>query len=297
MTACRRCEFTAPDLAEHATETGHWLCPCCSRSLTDADPVHGCERCLEQAGADLALVALLFDELPRHLGHLHGSLGGVGSNDGHPLPGGTILALLSEGSEGLAEDDFTTKDGDPPSISYELGWWALAVMDDRRENVEMGHRPQIVVRRATRYLTTHLRWAAVTFPGFPDLSRDLRRWVRVIEAATGRTEPREVAGVPCLSCGGDLVQEITDRGRADHWTCQRCGDVLSDGQYWLAVRAGYESAQEWMPISEAARRAGVTVDQVKKWAARGGKNAVGVSCRVEDGRTLVRWPDVKERAS
>ncbi len=142
MTRCARCDWqsdgdTPPldQLAEHALNSGHPLCPCCRWSLTDTDPQYGCERCLATAQAHLAGIALMYDELPTHLGHVRGqALGGQrGGTDGPPLPGGDVLVLLGPGSQGLAEDGTTTRDADPTSVAFELGFWAKDWRETRGE--------------------------------------------------------------------------------------------------------------------------------------------------------------------
>jgi hypothetical protein len=134
VSRCGRCDWRSePELAEtgreqlagHADLSGHAICGCCERSLT-AEEVRTCEPCLTESRSLLAMIIRLWEELPKHLGHLRGAAGGGAKPavDGRPLPGGAVLVLLGPGSEGLAETGETTRDGDPSSVAFELTWWA-----------------------------------------------------------------------------------------------------------------------------------------------------------------------------
>ncbi len=149
MTRCARCDWQ-PDgdgpphdqLAAHALASGHALCPCCRRSLTATDPQFGCERCLTRAREDLAGILLLWEELPRHLGHARAQRYDTGSRGGeeHHLPGGTVFALLAPGSAGGAARRLTPTDiergldgrehvaderpDESPSVQWLLASWA-----------------------------------------------------------------------------------------------------------------------------------------------------------------------------
>lgn len=299
MKHCNRCDFAGDptDLEQHADDAAHPLCLLCPRSLTSHEP-RICENCLTKAQEALSGVVTLFAVLPSHLGHLKGSGPNTGSrsSDGRPLPGGDVLALLSEGSEGLSEDGTTTKDNDPPSIAYDLGWWAMAVMDERRENVELGHTSDRIVLRAGGYLETRLRWCSVSFDGFTELARDLDRLHTVLQRHTSTDLPIEVAHVGCFDCHGRLERRYEpSTGLAqDWWTCGQCKRRYTDPEYRMALAAAYQAEIEWIPLTEAARRAGVNVETVERWGQRG---QITVSCRIPDGRRMVRWSEIEGKAS
>lgn len=134
MSPCARCDWRPdveggrPDveqLAEHAAEAGHWLCPVCSNSLTESDPVHGCEKCLTRSREDLAAILVLYTELPTLLGHVKSPRydQGRGGSDGVSLPGGNALVLLGPGSVGNRSrlgDDY-----EPDPATHPERWWLL----------------------------------------------------------------------------------------------------------------------------------------------------------------------------
>jgi len=241
MRSCARCDWQPTDdatLADHALDAGHPLCVVCTRSLTTAEP-NCCERCLTEAHTLLSGIVTMFDELPTHLGHLHGAVTGPRSSDGRPLPGGNVLVMLSGGSEGLAEDGTTSREGDYPSVAFELGWWTLAWADDRGDEALLGHTPARIVAKAAGYLERKMRWASLR-PGFDQFHADLARLHRSLEHATGRSQPRQIAECACFDCGGQLERLVTDRGYADEWTCRRCGRQYEWQAYLLALRSRLE---------------------------------------------------------
>lgn len=321
MTRCARCEWCPdPDaearpseqLADHARDAGHWLCPSCAHSLTDVDPLHGCEACLTDARALLSGITTMYLELPEHLGHLNGSLRPQAgrSSDGKPLPGGDALVLLSGGSEGYSDDGVTAKDGDPPSVSFELGWWAMDLMDSREDPEELGERPRRIVVKAAGYLERHARWMANNHPGFAQMHGDLKALHARLERATGRGEVVVKANASCFDCGGDLIHDTVTISRhagqgedgplrmgpvpteeGSH-TCRRCRRRYTPAELNLAQRAAWETVEDWVPLVAAARAAGLNVETVEKWAKR---NVVATCCPVEGGRKMVWWPDVRAR--
>lgn len=142
MTAtcpCRRCDFRG-DLADHAADSGHWLCPVCGNSLAE-DEAKVCEGCITDTRRTLATILLLFEELPAHYGLSGTAMDGLrGGADGPPLPGGSVLALLAPGSPGGAARRLTRTDvergvdgrehrvdnrpEDTPSVAFSLSSWA-----------------------------------------------------------------------------------------------------------------------------------------------------------------------------
>lgn len=121
MNRCSRCDFVG-DLAEHAPQAGHWLCDC-SRSLTEQEP-RTCELCLTDFRRTLADILALWQELPHHLRTVSGSaLGGARrGDDGPPLPGGVVLALLGPGSQGGSPRRLTQSDKKRIEAG-EPRWW------------------------------------------------------------------------------------------------------------------------------------------------------------------------------
>lgn len=313
MRRCRRCDWAAADdsdlipmvqLRAHAADSGHPLCPCCDRSLADCEGQFSCESCLIETRDLLSGIELMYLELPSHLGHLHGSLTyGARSNDGHPLPGGDVLVMLAGGSEGLRDAADTVRDGDPPAIEFELGWWALGWSDRRQEQANdtalllLAGSPTRQVVRAVAYLSGHCRWAARNHDGFATFHADMRRLHQRLEHATGRGLPVEKANADCFDCGGALIRTANRHtGVLDDQspvTCRDCGQEYDPARYRLALKEAWEKhIQGWVPLTTAASLSGRSVETVETWAKRG---QVTTSCRVEDGRKLVWWPDLQDR--
>jgi hypothetical protein len=241
----------------------------------------------------------MFQELPDHMGHLNGSLKPhTGrSSDGMPLPGSSVLVMLGPGSEGLAEDETTSRDTDPPSISFELGWWAIGWMDLRDEpaSLLLTANPTRTVLNAAGYLERKMRWAANQHPAFDQFAADMRHLHAVLERATGRDVPHERVGADCFECGGDLIRVVDpDTGlSSEDVQCRQCRKSYDPARYRLALRATWERDVEvWVPLTEAARLIHRSVETVETWAKRG---QVESACRCSDGRKLVKWPDVYAR--
>jgi hypothetical protein len=228
---CARCDWQ-PDpteavvgsardqLAQHAAAAGHPLCIIDGRSL-QPDETQTCTRCLHRAREQLSGIRTMFDELPAHLrtvGNGWSSGGPRGGSDGRPLPGGDVLALLGRGSAGLSEDSETTRDDDPTSVAFELGWWEAEWRELRGDAAHLGspRSASREVRDAVAYLARHDGWAARNHPGFDEYAADLRRLHGRLERATGRAGRRQVAEAECFDCGGDLVRQLKNGTRCGH---------------------------------------------------------------------------------
>jgi ribosomal protein S27AE len=277
----------------------------CARSLPLEDR-QTCERCLTRTRELLAGIALMYDELPRHLGQVRAQVydsDRPSAADGRPLPGGDVLVLLGGGSEGLSDTGETAREGDAVSVAYSLGWWHEEWQDRRGERAA-DRRPRssrAVVRQAVGYLERLSRWAAQQHPGFDEYADDLRLLHARMERATGRSQRPERAEAECFTCGADaLVRQVTDAGLADVWTCGRCGAAYDWNRYLLACRAKVEDGRQllatvgWGTVSQVAAAVGVPVATARKWAQRG---VVASCCLVETGEQLVWYPDADARAA
>jgi len=269
---CARCEWQPTDgdtLADHAAE--HPLCGCCSQSLTVYERTV-CDPCYQQAQSDLAGIAVMYAELPQHLGHVRSPNYDRGRSTDSPMPGGDVLVLLGKGSQGLAEDGTTTKDNDPPSVAYELGWWAIAWQDQRGEHVNVS-----TTNRAVAYLTATARWAATSYDGFAEYATDLRTLHGRLEAATARRRNPTRAGADCFQCGGPLVRLVDDDGfEQDQVTCRDCGHRLTPAGYRLALRAAAEAVawveqdgETYGTPAVLARHLGRSERTIRWWARAG----------------------------
>jgi hypothetical protein len=315
---CARCEWQPGDVdapladqkAEHARESGHLLCIVCTRSLLDYEQ-QTCESCLTHTRELLAGIGLMYDELPRHLGHVSSRAYGSGpvSSDGRPLPGGDVLVLLANGSEGFAEDALTTKDGDPTPVAYELGWWHEEWQDCREERVTDA-RPRsavAIVRQALGYLEVHARWAAAHHPGFDEFAADVRKLHTRMEVATGRVRQETKANASCFDCGGDLVRRIDGDGmEEDHVTCVRCRRQYDQPRYLLALAGRREEGLAgWVTVAAAAAASKRSKATLQRWLGRHVAWATAIAPREpteDDPRVWLRvsqivwYPDVDARA-
>jgi len=303
VPGCSRCDFRPTDdpdvghreqLAFHAAESDHPLCIACSRSLQKFEGGFTCDGCLNDARVLLAGIVTMWTELPQHLGHLRSpsyDSDPPGASDGRQLPGGDILALLGPGSPGWAEDGHSTKDGDPLSVSFELGWWAMKWQEMRGES-----RSLRTVEQIAGYLEVAARWAATSHPGFDTYLRDLRKVHGMLERATARHNPLERANAACFGCGQDaLVRKLTDAGYADEWTCRRCHKVYDWPRYLLAIRGRLQETDDpvWGVPEHVAHTLGVRPQTVRNWADRG---HIASACHVDDRRLRVNWADAHDHA-
>jgi hypothetical protein len=317
---CARCDFVGDadsPLADHATSSGHWLCGSCGRSLADTDPRMSCESCLTAARSNLAGILVMWQELPAHLRTVAGSaLGGTrGGSDGHPLPGGSVLALLGPGSPGVAARRLTKTDvargldgrehgvdnlaEDAPSVAWSLATWEDDWRHTRGDDPAMtGSSVSRVVQSAAHYLDVHARWAANNHGAFDEFADDLRKLHSRLEVATHRLRRPTKLGADCFDCGGDLIRRVTDEGlEEEHATCVVCKQQYEPGRYTLALKAAAEASArvtfDGIPYATPAALAsdlGRSEHTIRSWAQRG-----HVRSEVRSGVLFVNTADVTER--
>lgn len=321
---CARCEWRhdpndelrpREQLEQHAETAGHPLCVVCHRSLmrdeqqTCENPRPGrhphdppLESCLTRARSMLSgIVNMYFLDAPTNLGQLRGKALDTqrrGGGDGRPLPGGDLLVLIGNGSEGLSDDGLTVKDDDPSSVAFDFAFWEDAWRRARNEPHERStHRPRVIVRQAARYLEIHMRWASRQHPAFADLLEDLHQLHERLERANGRHLRPMRAEAECFRCGANaLERDVDEHGYADVWVCQRCGDTYDWQRYLLALgqRLRQEDVPGWGLPEQVGHVLGVNPKTVRGWAARG---QVSTAClREGDPRVRVWWDDARERA-
>lgn len=163
---------------------------------------------------------MYFTDAPVNLGQLHGKAldrPRRGTGDGRPLPGGDLLVLLGNGSEGLSDDRVTYLDDDPSSVAFSLGFWEELWRIDRGEPRERTtHRPNVIVRQAVSYLEPKMRWAAREQRRFGEFFDDLRELHARLERATGQGVLTVRAEAECFRCGAELVRELRDGKACQH---------------------------------------------------------------------------------
>jgi hypothetical protein len=147
------------------------------------------------------------------------------TTDGKPMPGGNILVLLAHGSAGHADDETTTKDNDPVSISWELSWWANEWAQTQGNPVLKGTRNNhTAYNRANEYLTKHMNWAHQNHNGYPQFINDLQRLDLMLQNALGFIRhPTPIDGL-CLHCYSNLHRLINPKTglETDRIECTKC---------------------------------------------------------------------------
>jgi len=280
IAKCARCDFRPADdpdvghreqLAFHAAESAHPLCCCCHRSLQKFEGGFTCDGCLNDARVLLAGIVTMWTELPQHLGHLRSpsyDSDRPGASDGRPLPGGDLLAMLAKGSRGDAEDGHSTKDGDPLSVSYELGWWAMEWQELRGE-----HEALRTVGQIAGYLEVRARWAATSHPAFDAYLRDLKTLHGMLERATQRHRAAERANSECFDCNGPLIRKVGPDGLAnEHVTCGTCRRKYTPAEYLLAQADTITTAREslgWVTVAAASFAAQRSTKTIRAWVEQG----------------------------
>lgn len=120
-------------------------------------------------------------------------------------------------------------------------------------------------------LVAALHGAAKTYPGFPDLSRDLTRIHHAARTAA-RTTGRHHQRVDCPAdstqgiCGAHI--QITGHDLADVVDCPRCGTHW-EIQRLLLVAASDQVAGVWCTAEDAAVLLTVSERSIRRWAKEG----------------------------
>lgn len=317
MNLCARCDFHG-DLAKHAPESGHWLCPGCFQSLREDDPIQGCERCLTDFRRLLATAVLLWQELPHHLRTVSGSGldGSVSGSGDSALPGGAALALLGPGGTGATARRLTRTDlergvdgrehgvdnhaTDTPSVAWTLGQLEDDWRHTRGDTAAMtGTSTSAIIRGAIRYLDTHARWAANTHPAFADCLTELRQLVTTLEQATHRTRRPVRAAADCFDCSGPLYRRVIDGLEEDTLTCRQCKASYDPRRYALSLaeHAWHASRVEvdgeiWTTVERAAHDSSRPISTIRVWIHR-----QKIRTLTMKGVVLVAEADVQARVS
>jgi hypothetical protein len=123
------------------------------------------------------------------------------------------------------------------------------------------------------FLQRGLRWACATYPAITDFAHELRTTYATVRRTLHRNLTGRVYGTPCGHCGEKTLQRLPG---ADWIECKTCKALYGDSEYAnLAIahaereaRATFERNQ-LLTTREAALLAGVTVDVIRQWTARG----------------------------
>jgi len=254
-------------------------CIVCCRTL--GDEIQTCINCLNRARNNLSaiteLAALSEERLDGWPAISAGSPQDGAQIHERPLPGGDMLVMVSDGSEGRSEPDALFQQ-DPESLSYMLGSWE----DDWRQiRGEAAAPHKATIANAADYLNRRLGWAAQHHPAFDEFAGQLGKAVSALEAGL-RSGDRVERGVPCSECGERLIRRAAAKrdcahtrkarlmasdqdetvvlrqillaypedatehakcdqgGYSDNYECRTCGQTYTQAEYWLAVRARIE---------------------------------------------------------
>lgn len=254
-------------------------CIVCFRDLRDE--AQTCINCLNRARNNLSaiveLAALGEERLDGWPAVSPGSPRDGSRSHERPLPGGDLLVMLSDGSEGRSEPDALFQD-DPESLTYMLGSWE----DDWRQiRGESAAPAKATIANTADYLNERLGWAAQHHPAFDEFATQLSKAVSALESGL-RSGDRVERGVPCRECGERLIRRALPKrdcahtrkarlmasdqdetvilrqvllaypedaveharcdqgGYSDNYECRTCGQTYTQAEYWLAVRARIE---------------------------------------------------------
>lgn len=254
-------------------------CIVCFRDLGDESQT--CINCLNRARNNLSSIVELACLAVKRLDGWPAISAGTpkdgSQGDERPLPGGDLLVMLSDGSEGRSEPDALFQH-DPESLTYMLGSWE----DDwRHVRGEPAAPERATVANTADYLNQRLGWAAQHHPAFDEFAGQLGKTVSALEAGL-RHGDRVERGVPCRDCGERLIRRAAPKqgcphtrkanlmagggdpttvlkqillaypedatahakcdqgGFSDSYECRTCGRTYTQAEYWLAVRARIE---------------------------------------------------------
>lgn len=290
MSDCRRCDFRADDLEEHARESGHYLCIVCRyRSLSEFEP-QTCGICIGRIRADLADILEAFAMLEPN--------------------GTTALTLLGDGTmqrytpnADIPLHDWTWPN-DPLPVLPALVSWEDYIREDLKAP-KGGPDPTLaeVVGFLSQNLDSRLD-IAQAFRGFDEFAAEVRKHRSTLQHAAALVADPVEAPAECFECGEPLLRTyrapiraingtrkgLDGEGLVDKWTCAGCRSEYDQTRYFLALRA---KASSWVSVPLAAETAQRPVRTLRTWIRRLQVMAV---CRVEDHTVLVWWPDVSDRA-
>lgn len=256
---CRRCNFRADDLEEHARESGHWLCAVCGRQSLTLFEAQTCAQCIGRVRADLADVVTAAAGIDPSGVHSLTLLG-----DGTMQRHQHAYEQIPPSRHPLARDD----ENAPPPIRDE--WQAdplpvlpaLASWEDmlRQEYGDETGAVPATLTETVDYLSRNLdagRDFAQTFHAFDEMAAEIRRHRSSMQHAAGLADVPLRAGTGCLDCQGDLIRVYRDPAPpAEHRQLQQ--DLRSylarvDRDLW-AARRGCRTVAPLVAERQAAER-------------------------------------------
>lgn len=224
------------------------------------------------------------------------------------VPGGDALVMLLGGSEHVTGRRSRWGDDQGPcAYSYPsdpnpplnmLATWE----DDWRHTLDLDVAGPATYASTSSFLLDNLGWAAQQHPAFDEFAEEIRKAEAALEAVL-HAGIRDETGVPCMYCSDPprLRQTYDDPkpgrsdqgGRRDLWTCPKCHQVYTPGQYAQAEAAAWAAKRAedpFVPIAHAADLIERPLKTVRTWVDGDRVR----SQRDDKGRLEVHWDDVRE---
>lgn len=323
---CGRCDFkgTREERDQHAIEAGHPLCAICSSRSLRSSEVAVCDPCVARTRDELdAIVATVIDDAPTMIAYsgyygmfgadllvmtADGSIEGGGPDDWltDPTP---VIAILEAN-----ERDWRRHFAEPPAedvatvtscaayLRRNLGRAAAEhpafdefVTEIRTLHSRLLHTAGLIddpERAPAECFTCGGRLVRVYRPLKSDPHHRLERIKhKVNTSATRRKRPtsaKERRAMVLAAVAGREQEGLTDKLQ-----CSNCGTTYTFAQYGLALRSKADSLEGWVEVQLAADASRRPVRTIRTWMA---SLQVSSSCRVEDRRQFVWWPDVATEA-
>lgn len=236
-------------------ECGERHCVVDRRHLAD-DEAQTCVHCLGRARSNLVVICECYTLLPAELVEAGGvSFDPIPSGAREtPMPGGDVLVLLAGGNISDGDAGIESPSDPVPPVALLASW-----EDDIRRLRGFRAAGAATMSSTSSFLNLNLSWAAQHHPAFDELSGDLHRLRRRLEAVTKAGDAIDRGGrIPCPECDEPLVRHYSEPrpcthdnppcgcsqgGRSDDWQCPNrgCGRVVTDREYAFAIWAYLEN--------------------------------------------------------
>lgn len=101
-----------------------------------------------------------------------------------------------------------------------------------------------------------------------ELAKDLRHVVARLERILKAGEQQD-RGVPCMTCGEDLVKDWGDNEDGDRWHCRHCDEWSTIDQYNLAVKTDYLKNSPTLNAEDMYAEYRIKSGTLTGWATKG----------------------------
>ena len=206
---CRRCNFRADDLTEHAFDSGHMLCIVCQReSLNEREP-QTCPKCIANVRADLAD---LLDDIALLEPRSVAAMTILGDGTMQRLMRDEELSSFAAVQHPLAREDESwpkpIRDewpSDPLPVLPALASWE----DFWRQDFGDPVGPPATLAGTIGYLMGNLdtgHVAAQRHHAFDEFAAEVRSLLSAVRHTAGLADDPLPAKAQCFECAGDLVR-------------------------------------------------------------------------------------------